>query len=277
MSLSKKKRQRRKRNDQLTRKKAAFYPHFLTQNFQFPTFAVKNQRRIASWKMPFTEAVFAGISLFRHRHRFAFNGLHGELKPGTPRRQGGQIMPRVRAWWLVAAAAAGLAGSPARADDPPKPIRSSAPPTTLVNKLFGHSKSKNGPVARGAAPPTIVAPLAPEIVAAALQAEQEAWERRMSVCDKLRQVAFAANDEDLMRQVDDLERQATALYKARTTALGIPKAKPALEETASARGLDSTKAAARKLTAPALPTAIDPAVRTAEARTPNDVIREVLP
>jgi hypothetical protein len=186
-------------------------------------------------------------------------------------------MPRVRAWGLAAAVAAGLAGSPAHADDLPRSMRSSAPPTTLVNKLFGHSKAKNGPVARGAAPPTIVAPLAPEIAAAALQAEQEAWERRMSVCLKLRHVALEANDEDLMRQVDDLERQATTLYNARTSALGIPRSKPAAEETASARGADSTKTAARKLTAPASPTAIDPAVRTAEARTPNDVVREVRP
>jgi hypothetical protein len=186
-------------------------------------------------------------------------------------------MPRVRAWGLVAAVAAGFAGSPARADDPPKRIRPSAPPTTLMNKLFGQSKAKHGPVVRGAAPPTIVAPLAPEVVAAALQAEQEAWERRMSVCDKLRQVAFEGNDEELMRQVDDLERQATALYNARTAALGIPKTKPVSDVAASTRGLDSPKAAARKLTAPASPAAIDPAVRTAEARTPNDVIREVLP
>src|SRR5205807_1210666 len=111
-----------------------------------------------------------------------------------------------------------------------------------------------------------------DVVISALRAEQEAWERRMSVCLKLRQVALDANDEPLMQQVDELERQATSLYNARATALGVPNVRPTTME-----GPDDLKVAAKKLTAPAAPAALDPAIRTAEARTPQDVIREVRP
>lgn len=94
----------------------------------------------------------------------------------------------------------------------------------------------------------------------------------MNVCLKLRQVALESNDEALVRQVDELERKEAALYTARTAALGLPKSAPAAIETTA-----DVKVAARKLTAPADPVGLDPAVRTAEARTPNDVIREVRP
>ena len=99
----------------------------------------------------------------------------------------------------------------------------------------------------------------------------------MSVCLKLRQVAMDANDESLMRQVDELERQATSLYNARAAALGVSKLRPTSEAPAERGDPEAMKVAARKLTAPAAPTAFDPEVRTAEARTPTDVIREVRP
>ena len=184
-------------------------------------------------------------------------------------------MLKLRAWGLAATALLGVGSSASAQDDLPKPARSTAPPTTVFAKLFGPSKPKVGPVARGSAPalrPGIVAPLSSDVVVSALRAEQEAWDRRMSVCLKLRQVAMEANDESLMRQVDDLERQATSLYNARATALGVPVAKPTSQENP-----DDLKSAARKLTAPAAPTAIDPAVRTAEARSPRDIVREVKP
>jgi hypothetical protein len=108
----------------------------------------------------------------------------------------------------------------------------------------------------------------------------------MSVCDKFRQIASETNDEALMREADDLERLATAVYNARVAALGVPKVKPAvrsMDATALSKtepdGLGdaaSVKAAAEKLTAPAPPTAADTTVRTAAART-SDPVREVRP
>lgn len=173
-------------------------------------------------------------------------------------------MKPFRAWGLAATAALGAA-SPALADQPPRP-------TTLYAKLFGPAKPKVGPAASSSVSPRPPAAPSADAVATALRAEQDAWERRMSVCVKLRQVAMEANDEALLRQVDDLERQAAALYTARTSVLGLPKSvAPAIETPVD------VKVAARKLTAPANPVGLDPAVRTAEARTPNDVIREVRP
>ncbi|MFO0802626.1 MAG: hypothetical protein U0791_05820 [Gemmataceae bacterium] len=172
-------------------------------------------------------------------------------------------MPSFRAWGLAAAAALG-AGSGVAVAEPP--------PTTVFAKLFGPSKPKAGPTARtNNAPPRSTAPatLPPDVIATSLRAEQEAWERRMSVCLKLREAAIQANDEALLKQVDDLERQATALYTARTKVLGLPKSAPAEMDT-------DVRQAARKLTTPAAGE-LDPAVRTAEARTPKDVIREVRP
>ncbi|HEY3789285.1 MAG TPA: hypothetical protein VGL71_10535 [Urbifossiella sp.] len=183
-------------------------------------------------------------------------------------------MPRFRAWGLAAAVAVGWGTSAVGADDP------SRPPSTVFKKLFGPSKPKDGPVARAStprSPATVVMPLPPEVVAAALDAEQKAWERRISVCDKLRQIAYETNDESLLRQVDDLERQAASLYSARAAALGVPRVKSEATETADRKPSEPLKVTAKKLTAPAAPAAIDPAVRTADARTPTDVIREVQP
>jgi len=178
-------------------------------------------------------------------------------------------MTSLRAWGLAVAAGLGV-GSFAAAEDARAP-RGTQPTTTVYAKLFGPAKPKVGPTARTSnAPPRppVPATLSPEIVATSLRAEQDAWERRMSVCLKLRQVAMEANDESLMRQVDDLERQATALYTARTKALGLPKSAPVEASV-------DVKQAARKLTT--VPDDYDPAVRTAEARTPTDTIREVRP
>jgi hypothetical protein len=169
--------------------------------------------------------------------------------------------------WAVPAVLAAFA-SAGHAAEPPTH-------TTVFAKLFGPSKPKAGPVARGSTPTprtTVQAPPAPEVVAESLRAEQDALDRRMTVCLKLREIAMQSNDESLMRQVDDLERQAMTLYKARTGAIGLPKSALQPLETPA-----DVKVAAKKLTAPAAPTAIDPAVRTAEARTPRDVIREVKP
>jgi hypothetical protein len=162
----------------------------------------------------------------------------------------------IRAWGLAVTAVLGASSF----------VLAANPPTTVYAKLFGPPKPKPGPVARTSnAAPRVAAPVgpSPELMATSLRAEQDAWERRIAVCTKLRQVAIESNDEELIKQVDELERQAAALYTARTKALGLPK-------TATE---PDVKQAARKLTTP--PEGLDTAVRTAEARTPKDVIREV--
>ena len=87
----------------------------------------------------------------------------------------------------------------------------------------------------------------------------------MEVCDKLRQIALDKNDEALMRQVDELERQAKAVYQHRVTALGVSKSvKAPLPVTASVANVSPSpdlasekpldpKSAAAKLVAPAAP------------------------
>ncbi|MFM8273507.1 MAG: hypothetical protein ACKODX_14435, partial [Gemmata sp.] len=146
-------------------------------------------------------------------------------------------------------------------------------------KLFVSAPKPVGPVARSgpvtAAPRP--APLAPDVVQSMVQAEADALLRRMTVCTELRRVAFDKNDDALMRQVDELERQAKAVYEARVAALGISKTVKAplpvgsgavaSFDLAPEKPLDP-KAAAAKLVAPAAPV---PVSGTAE------VIRTVKP
>jgi hypothetical protein len=165
--------------------------------------------------------------------------------------------------WGLAVVGVAL-GVPAVAADPPaKPTES-----TIFGRMFG-AKKPAGPAARSG--PVVTAPHAPEVLADALRAEQEAYLRRLSVCGELRRVASEKNDDALTRQAEELERQAAAVYNARVTALGVPKVKAPLPQPSGLATL-TPKAAADKLTAPARPTA-DTAVRTAEARD----IREVKP
>jgi hypothetical protein len=179
-------------------------------------------------------------------------------------------------WGLTLLLVAGLV-PPATAADK----RAPAPkPGTLLGKLFSESKPKKEPVKRGSGstsmrPPTVTAPLPADMVAASLRAEQEAWERRMSVCLRLREIAIETNDEVLLRQVDELERQATALYNVRVAALGVPNVKVPLPESAAAK-IDQklgTGVAVNPLTAPAPP---KPATGTASSKPIGDV-REVGP
>src|SRR5262245_37451566 len=115
-------------------------------------------------------------------------------------------MIRLRAWGLAAVAAVGTTMPVLAADPPPQP-------TTLYTKLFGPAKPKQpGPPTRSG-PATSLRPpttdmLPADILAAAVQAEQEAWSRRMDVCLRLRQVGIDTNNEQLIRQADELERQA---------------------------------------------------------------------
>jgi len=173
-------------------------------------------------------------------------------------------MNRFRVWGLSAALAAGL-GGPAAAGDPPAP----GEPTTLAQKLFGPKQPKPAP-ATPQRPPTITAPLSPAVLAEALRAEQDAYLRRVSVCTELRRVAAERGDEALVRQADDVERQAAALYNARVAALGVSRVKSPLPDPSAAPpdGMPPApdpiaRSAASRLVAPAAPV---PGTTTAQVR-----------
>ncbi|MBA4062233.1 MAG: hypothetical protein C0501_00740 [Isosphaera sp.] len=160
-------------------------------------------------------------------------------------------MNRFRGWGLSAAVAA--AGGSALAAGPPGPVER----TTLVNKLFGPKAPKpTGPVVGVGNPAAVSAPLPPAAVAEAVRNEQDAYVRRLLVCDKLRQVAAEKGDDDLARRADELERQAAALYNARVAALGVLKGKVPLPGGPPA---ETVAAQAGRLAAPAAPTPGDTA------------------
>src|SRR5207244_598419 len=101
-------------------------------------------------------------------------------------------------------------------------------------KMFFSAPKPVGPAVRTgpvAAAPVPSKPLSPEAVADAVKAEYVAWDRRMKVCDALREAATERKDTALMGQVDELERQAHAIYKQRVAALGVPSVKAPLPAT----------------------------------------------
>lgn len=188
-------------------------------------------------------------------------------------------MSRLRAWVIAAAlGGAAVTAAPVRAADAPADTR------PWYKKMFVSAPKPAGPAVRtGPVMPARSAPLPPDAVRAAVKAEADALLRRMEVCDKLRQAAFDKNDDALMRQVDELERQAKAVYEARVAALGVSKsAKAPLPATPSesATALDlapekslDPKVTAAKLVAPAAPV---PVSGTA-ALAPEAPVREVKP
>ena len=182
-------------------------------------------------------------------------------------------MIRFRAWGVAAALALGAAGT-AVAADPPKVAADKRP---WYKRMFSAPKpagpvARSGPVAAVPGRPPVNVTLPPDVVYTALQAEQDAYLRRMLICTKLRETAYDSNDEALLRQVEELERQADALYKQRMAALGVSRnIRAPLPTTggAVASSLDlapekpvDPKEAAAKLVAPAAPV---PASGTASA------------
>jgi hypothetical protein len=187
-------------------------------------------------------------------------------------------MSRFRSWGVAAALAVGATAPVVAAD---------APATTdsrpWYKRVFSSSPKPAGPTVRsGPVTGAPTATLPPDVVADAVKAEYAAWERRMSVCLKLREAALARNDEALQKQVDELERQANAIYQQRVSALGVPKHKaplPPASNTGFAASFDlapekpiDPKAAAAKLVAPSAPVLVG----TASAQVGPDV-REVNP
>ena len=106
-------------------------------------------------------------------------------------------MLRFRAWGPVSALAA-LCAVPALADKPPTRPGLPAP----------------GGVAR-------VAPLSPEAMVEAMQAEREAYTRRLDICTQLRRVAAETNDAKLEADALQLEQMAEMTYKQRVAKLGV--------------------------------------------------------
>ncbi len=179
-------------------------------------------------------------------------------------------MTRFRAWGLSATMAVGTV-VPAVAADPPRQ-------TTLADKLFGPSKPKAKPAAPMGRPSTdalststpALPSLSPEIVLDALRAEQDAYLRRLTVCGELRRVGGETQNDALIRQADELERQAAALYNQRVAALGVPRVKAPLPDPTPSEVVDAdspfdARSAANRLTAPAAPT---PVTGSAEVKVP---------
>jgi hypothetical protein len=192
-------------------------------------------------------------------------------------------MSRFRSWGIATALAVSVT-APAVADDPPATTTDSRP---WYKRMFSSAPKPAGPTVRSG--PVAAVPghapsatLPPEMVAEAVKAEYIAWERRTNVCLKLREAAIARNDEALMRQVDELERQTNAIYQQRVSALGVPKYKAPLPAAPPSTGFaasfdlaptkpEDPKAAAARLVAPAAPV---PASGTASAA-PGQGVREV--
>ena len=127
-------------------------------------------------------------------------------------------MNTIKAWGLSIAVLAGT-GVPAWC----------APPTESPESRSWISRLWSKPEAKPAPPrPIATAPLPPEALAEAVEAEARAYMRRMDVCTELRRVALEKNDELLLRQVEELESQASNLYNQRTAALGVKKGLPAM-------------------------------------------------
>lgn len=109
----------------------------------------------------------------------------------------------------------------------------------------------------GPEPPKVVPspPRDPAKVAAAERARAEAdLDRRLRVCDQLRQIAYETQNDQLAARADDLERQACELYKQQTAHLPCSRLVPMTDDRALDRqlDLDSPTVAADKLTTPAI-------------------------
>jgi hypothetical protein len=132
-------------------------------------------------------------------------------------------MHRTAAWGLCAALSSSVVVPAAAADPAPKP--EPARPTWF-GRLLGPSAEKKSETEKTfgsvpARPPVVLGPMDPIVLAEALKAEQDAYQRRLDVCLRLRELAAELNDDRLTAQALDLERQATALFHQRAARLGV--------------------------------------------------------
>lgn len=171
--------------------------------------------------------------------------------------------------WAVGAMGVALllACAPAlRAEPPETPSTPSDPWYTRWFGIGGPSKPLK--------PEQVKPKLKPSVEAAMARSKAEAdLNRRMEVCDRLRQIAAETNNPALDEQANRLEQQAMDHYKKMTAHLPCARLVPSAQEAELDRSLDltaSNRAAAGRLTTPTG----DPGRGTASAERP---IREVKP
>lgn len=132
-------------------------------------------------------------------------------------------MHRFLARGLVALTAGWVAwgGSSAIAADPPAPATPPAESRSFFDRLNPFSSAEPGPRLRKP-----VGPLSSETMVSVLQAEKDAYTRRLDVCHRLREIAINTGDETLEAKVNELEKQAMATYQARVSRLGVKNGGP---------------------------------------------------
>ena len=154
---------------------------------------------------------------------------------------------------LGALGAATALGALAHAAEPLPRDKPDAP-SWLARQMPGLPGDKKPDADKSPArPPLAIAPLEPAVLAEALKAEQDAWGRRLEVCFNLRVVGNDANDEALLKQANDLEKQATALYHSRVARLGVKaplRGKPEAATTTMAEPPAATPARQFKVVTP---------------------------
>lgn len=121
---------------------------------------------------------------------------------------------------LVLALGVASASSAVRAADPPasKPAEARSLASRL-NPFGGADTGKPAPAPGRPAPS--VGPLAPDVMIQSLQAEQDAYARRLDICTELRRVAVSTKDDKLGVKADELERLAEQTYNQRIAKLGV--------------------------------------------------------
>lgn len=147
-------------------------------------------------------------------------------------------MRSMRTWGLVAGV---TLGGTLGAAEPPK---EDAKPSWFTRMVSGTPKpgDKEKTFADTPKPKPMVGPYEPGVLADALKAEQDAWDRRLEVCRKLRE--HAGDNEAVLRQVDDLEKRATALYHQRVARLGVKGPRQSAEEPSRFPRADRTPSVA---------------------------------
>jgi hypothetical protein len=111
-----------------------------------------------------------------------------------------------------------VAADPPALPDKPAEARSWA---TRLNPFGGDAPRDPGPRVRQP-----VGPLAAETMVVVLQAEKDAYTRRLDVCHRLREIALETNDEQLEARANELEKLAAATYRGRVTRLGVKSGGP---------------------------------------------------
>ena len=141
-------------------------------------------------------------------------------------------MNRIGAWGLAVAVGIAGAGALPAAEPTSGPKVADAKPWYQRLTGGGADAKKDEPAGKVAARPSIIiAPLTPEVISEAVKAEETACTRRLDACTKLRQFAIDKNDEKLLSQIDDLERQAIEMCQQRVARMGVKvgmKTRPSL-------------------------------------------------